>query len=87
MLDKGFNVQDLFVLKDVKVNIFIFFKKKNRMFNKIVLRDRKILSKRVYIERLIGFAKIYKILKGFFNFTEIKLVSEIFYVCFIMCNF
>lgn len=87
MLDKGFNVQDLFVLKDVKVNIFIFFKKKNCMFNKIVLRDRKILSKCVYIERLIGFVKIYKILKGFFNFMEIKLVSEIFYVCFIMCNF
>lgn len=87
MSDKGFNVQDLFAPKDVKVNIPTFFKKKNRMSNKTVLRDRKISSKRVHIERLIGLAKTYKILKGPLNSTETKLASEISYVCFIMCNF
>lgn len=87
MSDKGFNVQDLFAPNDVKVNIPTFFKKKNRISNKTVLRDRKISSKRVHIERLIGLAKTYKILKGPLNSTQTKLASEISYVCFIMCNF
>lgn len=57
------------------------------MLGNIVLWDRKILSKRVYIECIIGLVKIFKILKGFLNSIEIKLVSEIIFVCFILCNF
>ena len=52
-----------------------------------VLRDRKISSKRVHIERLIGLAKTFKILKGPLNSTETKLASEIAYVCLTLCNF
>lgn len=64
MVDKGFNVQDLFAAKDVSVNIPTFFKKKNRMSGKQVVADRKISSKRVHIERLIGLIKTYKILSS-----------------------
>ena len=87
MSDKGFNVQDLFAPKNITVNIPTFFKKRNRMSCKTVLRDRKISSKRVHIERLIGLAKTYKILKGPLNTTETKLASEIIFVCFTLCNF
>jgi hypothetical protein len=87
MSDKGFNVQDLFAPKDITVNIPTFFRKRNRMSGKTVLRDRKISSKRVHIERLIGLAKTYKILKGPLNTTETKLASEIIFVCFTLCNF
>ncbi|XP_061167395.1 uncharacterized protein LOC133176262 [Saccostrea echinata] len=87
MADKGFNVQDLFAPKDVSVNIPSFFKKQNRMSGKTVLRDRKISSKRVHIERLIGLGKTYKILKTPLNTTETKLASEILFVCFTLCNF
>ena len=87
MSDKGFNVQDLFAPKDLKVNIPTFFKKKNRISNHTVLRDIKISSKRVHIERLIGLAKTFKILKGPLNSTETKLASEIASVCFTLCNF
>ncbi|XP_062587737.1 uncharacterized protein LOC134249389 [Saccostrea cucullata] len=87
MADKGFNVQDLFAPKDVTVNIPSFFKQKNRMSGKTVLRDRKISSKRVHIERLIGLGKTYKILKTPLNTTETKLASEILFVCFTLCNF
>jgi hypothetical protein len=52
------------------------------MSNKIVLRGRKISSKRVHIERLIGLAKTFKNLKGPLNSTETKLASEISYVSF-----
>ncbi|XP_062591631.1 uncharacterized protein LOC134253139 [Saccostrea cucullata] len=87
MADKGFNVQDLFAPKDVTVNIPSFFKQKNRMSGKTVLRDRKISSKRVHIERLIGLGKTYKILKTPLNTTETKLAREILFVCFTLCNF
>ena len=87
MADKGFNVQDLFAPYDVTVNIPTFFSKKNRMTNKTVLNDRAISSKRVHIERLIGLAKTFKILKAPLNVTETKLSSEITFVCFMLCNF
>ena len=87
MADKGFNVQDLFAPYDVTINIPTFFRKKNRMTGKTVLKDRAISSKRVHIERIIGLVKTYKILKEPLNVTETKLASEITFVCFMLCNF
>lgn len=87
MADKGFNVQDLFAPYDVTINIPTFFRKKNRMTGKTVIKDRAISSKRVHIERIIGLAKTYKILKEPLNVTETKLASEITFVCFMLCNF
>lgn len=87
MADKGFNVQDLFAPYDVTINIPTFFRKKNRMTGKTVLKDRAISSKRIHIERIIGLAKTYKILKEPLNVTETKLASEITFVCFMLCNF
>ena len=87
MADKGFNVQDLFAPYDVTINIPTFFRKKNRMTGKTVLKDRAISSKRVHIERIIGLAKTYTILKEPLNVTETKLASEITFVCFMLCNF
>ncbi|XP_033739899.1 uncharacterized protein LOC117327155 [Pecten maximus] len=87
MADKGFNVQDLFAVRDVAINIPTFFRKKNRMTGKVVLRDRKISSKRVHVERLIGLAKTYKILAMPMNNMQTKLSSEITFVCFMLCNF
>jgi hypothetical protein len=87
MADKGFNVQDIFAPYDVTINIPTFFKNKNRMSSKTVQRDRKISSKRVHIERIIGLAKTYKILKQSLNTTETKLASEIIFCCFMLCNF
>ena len=86
MADKGFNVQDLIAPYDVTINIPTFFRKKNRMTGKTVLKDRAISSKRVHIERIIGLAKTYKILKEPLNVTETKLASEITFVCFMLCN-
>jgi len=87
MADKGFNVQDLFARMDVTVNIPTFFKKRNRISGKIILRDRKVSSKRVHIERIIGLGKTYKILTNPLNSTETKLSSHITYCCFMLCNF
>ena len=87
MSDKGFNVQDIFAPYNVSVNIPTFFKKQNRMPGKTVLKDRKVASKRVHIERFIGLAKTYKILTIPMNTSETQLSSDILFVCFMLCNF
>lgn len=87
MADKGFNVQDMFVHRNIQINMPTFFKKKNRMSCSTVIQDRKISSKRVHIERIIGLAKTFKILVEPMNSSETKLSSHITFVCFMLCNF
>lgn len=87
MADKGFNVDDIFTPFEVAVNIPTFFKKKNRMSSAVVSRDRKIASKRVHIERLIGLGKTYKILTEPMNHIETSLSTQITKVVFTLCNF
>ena len=87
LADKGFNVQDLFAPYDVTVNHPTFFTKKNRLTGDLVMKDRKIASKRVHVERVIGQAKTYLILKKPLNATETKLATRISTVCFILTNF
>ena len=87
MADKGFNVQDIFAPHNITINIPTFFSKKNRMSAKTVLRDRRISSKRVHIERIIGLGKTYKILTEPMNSTETLYATDIIFVCFMLCNF
>ena len=87
MADKGFNVQDLFIPFDVLINIPSFFKKKNRLSGETVMSDRKIASKRVHIERIIGLAKTFKMLQQPMTNTESALSTQIIKICFILCNF
>lgn len=87
MADKGFNVQDLFMANDVTVNIPTFFRKKNRLSASQVLADRKISSKRVHIERIIGLIKTYKILTSPMPASETVLASHIIKICCMLSNF
>ncbi|XP_052075621.1 uncharacterized protein LOC127713058 [Mytilus californianus] len=87
MADRGFSVQDLFATQNVAINMPTFFKKKNRLTGETVIKDRKISSKRVHIERIIGLAKTFKILTEPMTATETNLSTEITFVCFFLCNF
>ena len=87
MADKGFNVQDLFAAQNIHVNIPSTFKKKNRMSGQQVLAVRKISSKRVHTERIIGLMKTYKILASPLLASETMLASHIITVFAILCNF
>ena len=87
MADKGFDVQDLFAPYDVTVNIPTFFRKRNKIASKTVLHDRKIASKRVHVERVIGVAKTYTILTNSLTQTESLLSSHIIFVCFMLVNY
>ncbi|KAL5006306.1 hypothetical protein ScPMuIL_015112 [Solemya velum] len=82
MADKGFNVQDLFIPCNVTVNLPAFFKKKNRMSGREVVKDRKIASKRVHVERIIGLAKTFKILSCPFSIADAPISDAIICSCF-----
>ena len=87
MADKGFNVQDIFAAKDVKVNMPTFLTKKNRLSPGSIKADRKISKKRVHIERIIGNVKSFKILTENLNRRETQCASDIIFVCCMLTNF
>ncbi|KAK6181942.1 hypothetical protein SNE40_009718 [Patella caerulea] len=87
MADKGFNVQHIFASYAVAINMPSFFSKKNRIDGKTVQKDRAISSKLVHIERLIGLAKTFKIMREPLIQSETNLSTEILFVCCMLCNF
>ena len=52
----------------------------------IVLKDRKIASKRVHVERVIGLAKSYKILTTKMDASRTPFGGRIIFVCFALVN-
>ena len=51
-----------------------------------VIKDRKIASKRVHVERIIGLAKGYKILTTKMDANRTPYGGRIIYVCFALVN-
>lgn len=82
MADRGIMVQDLFAMKDVKVNTPTMLKGKSQLEEGEVVGDRRIASKRIHVERVIGLAKTYKILKKDMQYHRLHLANRIINVCF-----
>ncbi|XP_056010013.1 uncharacterized protein LOC130051679 [Ostrea edulis] len=87
MADRGIMVQDLFANKDVQVNTPTFLKGKSQLEAHEVVHDRRVASKRIHVERVIGLAKRFKILKNELSHSKIQLGSRIIYICFVLSNF
>ncbi len=87
MADRGFVVHDLFCLHQVHVNIPTVMRNMVQLPPDKVIRDRRIASKRVHVERIIGLAKTYKILKEDLHHHYTPLGGRILYVCFALVNF
>jgi len=87
MADRGIMVQDLFASKDVKVNTPTMLSGKSQLEPEAVVKDRRIASKRIHVERVIGLAKHFKILKADLPSTKLNMGSRIMFVCFILSNF
>lgn len=87
MADRGYNIQDMFIGRDIILNIPTFLKGKSQVPGLKILEDRRLASQRVHIERLIGLTKTYKILKEELTHTYVPLASRIFFVCLMCCNF
>ena len=86
MADRGIMVQDLFASKDVQVNTPMTMKGRTQLPADIVVKDRKIASKRVHVERVIGLAKQYKILTTKMDIQRVPYGGRIIYVCFALLN-
>ena len=87
MSDRGIRVQDLFASKNVLVNTPTMLKGKSQLSAAEVIRDRRVASKRVHVERVIGLAKTFKILKNDMNHSKTAVGEMIIRVCFLLCNF
>ena len=87
MADRGFVVQDLLAPRDVFVNMPTMLRGVTQLPASTVLKDRRIANKRVHIERVIGLAKTFKILKRELNKNYVALGGRILFVCFVISNF
>jgi hypothetical protein len=87
MADRGFIVGDLFCLQGVQVNVPTVMKGITQLPAEKVIRDRRIASKRVHVERVIGMAKHFRILKQELDHSYIPLGGRILFVCLSLTNF
>jgi len=87
MADRGIMVQDLFANQDVFVNTITMLKGKSQLEPEQVVHDRRVASKRIHIERVIGLSKRFNILKTDLPPSKLSLSSIIIYVCFALLNF
>lgn len=87
MADRGLTVQDLFANQNVHVNTPTMLKGKTQLESHEVIHDRRVASKRIHIERVIGVSKRYKILKSDLPPSKLPLSSRIFFVCVVLLNF
>ena len=87
MADRGIMVQDLFLEKGVKVNVPTKLKGRQQLDEHEVIGDRRIASKRIHVERVIGLAKTYKILKKVLPAHRLFLGNRIINVCFMLTLF
>ena len=87
MADRGIMVQDLFASQGVRVNTPRTMKGRTQLPADVVVEDRKIASKRIHVERVIGLAKCYKILQTKMDHSRTPAGERIIYVCFALVNF
>ena len=87
MADRGIMVQDLIASKDINVNTPTMLKGKSQLEPHEVVRDRRVASKQIHVERVIGLAKTYKILKKDLSSHRIVLGNRIINVCFMLTLF
>ena len=87
MADRGIMVQDLFAQDDIHVNTPTMLKGKSQLEPEEVVKDRRIASKRIHIERVIGLSKRFKILTVPLPPSKLSIGSRIIFVCFAISNF
>ena len=87
MADRGIMVQDLFASKNVLVNTPHMLRGKSQLQPEEVIYDRRVASKRIHVERVIGLAKTFKILRNKLSVKKIRDTHKIIFVCFNIVNF
>ena len=87
MADRGIMVQDLFANENVVVNTPTMLKGISQLEPEDIVRDRRVASKRIHVERVIGLSKRFKILRNELPNSKLPLANRIVFVCFALTNF
>lgn len=87
MADKGFTIQDLLIPYGICLNMPPFLQSNTQMAASDVFLTKKIARLRVHVERAIGRVKEFHILQGNIPASMWDSVSNLIYVCCMLCNF
>lgn len=88
MADRGFNIQDLLVKKDLLLNIPPFKGSRASLTKEEVIRTQKIATVRIHIERCIGRVKrLFRLLDRVIPLTLYGAINQIWSVCCLLTNF
>ena len=86
LVDHGFNIEDMCAARGLTVNIPASLKGRTQLTPKERLKSSHISSKRIHVERIIGLAKTYKIMKNELHHSKVLLGNRILFVCFMLTN-
>ena len=84
---RGFNIQDLLLRRNFRLDIPDFVPQKGQLEQKQLYRSNNLSFKRIHVKRVIGLGKTYKILTGPITFNLVSLSSRIIFVCFMLVKF
>ena len=85
MAVRGFNIQDILLRKNAKLNIPAFSYGK-QLSSKAVSKSREIASVRIHVERAIERLKAYKIFQGVMPLKIKNSLDQILIICAVLAN-
>ena len=86
LVDRGFHIEDMCAARGLIVNAPATMRGRTQLTPRERLNSSLISSRRIHVERVIGLAKTYKILKHELHQSKVMLGSRIVYVCFMLAN-
>ena len=86
LFDKGFNVQDIFLDRQVKCVLPPFVRSKRQFTRSEVYQGKRIAKARIHVERVIGRLKEFRLLKNTLPLTMVDLCDHIWIIAGAIVN-
>lgn len=87
MVDKGFDIEDLFRGKSVSFNFFFFLESRSQFFVVEVQQIKMIVKVRIYVERVIRRIKEYYIFDLDILLFMLGFINQLYIVVCLLINF
>ena len=86
LFDKGFNVQDIFLCRQVKCVLPPFVRSKRQFTRSEVYQGKRIARARIHVERVIGRLKEFRLLQNTLSLTMVDLCDHIWIIAGAIVN-
>ena len=86
LFDKGFNVQDLFLQKQVKCELPPFLRSKRKFTRSEVYHGKRVARARIHIERVMGRLKEFRLLEHSLSINMIDMCDHIWTIAAAIVN-